>query len=215
MENDGTHYTSNVTTPPSQALPGRDSVWQPEYSLSTDTTPPSHSLPGRDSVGKPDEVPTLKYSKRPSVSPLHFSFECILLVYYRIYAEDGAIPLKTPTAAGDLFLGCINAISVPPPRTIKSVKGSIAEVENIKHFNTTVFLTPYSQLPLSDAEKFTLLPRSTPQEPLALVAKMSDSERTALESEGRGGLASAAEPDTTSPEIQYRMSIKTLLQFFS
>ena len=40
-------------------------------------------------------------------------------------------------------------------------------------------------------------PGSTPQEPLALVAKMSDSERSALESDGRGGLASDAEPDTT------------------
>jgi len=46
-------------------------------------------------------------------------------------------------------------------------------------------------------------PGSTPQEPLALVARMSDSERSALESRGRGGLASTAEPDATSPEIRY------------
>ena len=60
---------------------------------------------------------------------------------------------------------------------------------------------------MDDAEKFTILngtgPGSTPQEPLALVAKMSDSERSALESEGRSGIASAAEPDTAPPEIQY------------
>ena len=96
---------------------------------------------------------------------------------------------------------------MPPPFTVKAVKGSIAQVENIKHLNTSVFLTPYSELPLSDAAKVILLPRSTPQEPLALVAKMSDSDRSTLEFERRGGLASAAEPDTTSPEIQYRMSI--------
>ena len=38
---------------------------------------------------------------------------------------------------------------------------------------------------------------------LALVAKMSDSERSALESEGRDGLAHAEEPDTAPPEIPY------------
>ena len=69
---------------------------------------------------------------------------------------------------------------------------------------------------MDDAEKFAIFnrtgPGSTPQEPLALVAKMSDSERSVFESARRGGLASlsAAEPgsDTTSPEIRYRTSIQ-------
>ena len=65
---------------------------------------------------------------------------------------------------------------------------------------------------MGDAEKFTILngagPGSTPQEPLALVVKMSDSERSALESDGRSGRASAAEPDTTSPKIRYRTFIQ-------
>jgi len=60
---------------------------------------------------------------------------------------------------------------------------------------------------MDDAEKVSILngigPGSTPQEPLALVAKMSDSERRALDSEGRSGFASGAVYDTTSPEIQY------------
>ena len=139
--------------------------------------------------------------------------EFCLLVYYRIYAGDKAIPSKTPFAAGDPFLGRIKARSVPPPRIVEVVKGSIAKVENlnIKSTNTSLFLTPYSESPMADAEKLTILngtgPGSTPQEPLALVAKMSDSERSALESDGRGRLASAAEPDTTSPDIRYGMSI--------
>jgi hypothetical protein len=65
---------------------------------------------------------------------------------------------------------------------------------------------------MDDAHKVTIIngtgPGSTPQEPLALVAKMTDSERSSLESEGRGGLASAAELDTTSHEIRYRTSIQ-------
>ena len=72
---------------------------------------------------------------------------------------------------------------------------------------------------MGDADKIVILndgtgPGSTPQEPLALVAKMSDSERIVLESDGRGGLAGAAEPDTTSSEIQYGMSIQRSLTLF-
>jgi hypothetical protein len=69
---------------------------------------------------------------------------------------------------------------------------------------------------MDDAEKVTVLngsgPGSTPQEPLALVAKLLDSERSDLESDGRGGLASATEPDSTTPhEIRYRTSIQHTL----
>ena len=56
-------------------------------------------------------------------------------------------------------------------------------------------------------------PGSTAQEPLALVAKISDSKRSALESEERVELEIAAEPDTTSPEIRYGESIQHSLTF--
>jgi len=99
---------------------------------------------------------------------------------------------------------------VPPPRTVKVVKGCIATVENIKDREmTSLFLTPFSKSLMNDADKFTILngtgPGSTPQEPLALVAKMSDSERSALESDGRGGLqvVNAAELDTTHVDNRY------------
>jgi hypothetical protein len=135
-----------------------------------------------------------------------------LLVYYRIYAEDGAIPSKTPADSGDPFLGRIKAISVAPPHTVKAVKHKIEKVEDIKdRTSTSLFLTPYSQSPMADTDKVTIRnrtgPGSTPQEPLALVAKMSDSERSVLESGRKGGLTSA-ESDTKSPEIRYRTSIQ-------
>ena len=112
-----------------------------------------------------------------------------LLVYYRIYAEDGSIVSKTPAAPDDPFLGRIKARSVAPPHTAKAVKRSIAKMENIKdRTNTSLFFTPYSQSPMGDDDKVTILNRtgsgSTPQEPLALVAKMSDSERSALSPKG-------------------------------
>ena len=136
-----------------------------------------------------------------------------MIVYYRIYAEDGALPLNTPVSPSDPFLGRIKFRSVPPPRTVKTVRGSITKVENIiDRESTTLYLTPYSRSPMDDAEKVTTLngsrPGSTPQEPLALVAKMSDSERSALESDGRVKLAE--EPNTTSSdsEIRYGTSIQ-------
>lgn len=134
-----------------------------------------------------------------------------MIVYYRIYAEDGALPSNAPVSPGDPFLGRIKVRSVPPPRTVKAVKVSITKVENIKdRESATLFLTPYSQSPMDDTEKVTILngtgPGSTPQEPLALVAKMSDSERSALESDGR--LANTVQPNTTPSEIRYGTSIQ-------
>ena len=143
-----------------------------------------------------------------------------MLVYYRIYTEDGAIPSKTPVAPGDPFLGRIKVESVPPPRTVKALKRSIAKKEDIndRSTSTSLFLALYSQSTVNDAVKITNIfnatgPGSTPQDPVALVAQMSDSERSALESEGRGGLGSIAESDTTAPEIRYRMSIQHFSTF--
>ena len=122
----------------------------------------------------------------------------------------------SPVTPGDTFLGYIKVRSVSPPHTAKAVKSSIAKVENIKDSDSiTLFLTPYSQSPMDDANNDIFLnrtgtgPGSTPQEPLALVAKMSHSERSALESDGRGGLANATGP----PEIRYGTSIQHSLTF--
>ena len=109
---------------------------------------------------------------------------------------------------------------MPPPHTAETVKRSIAKVEFIQDPTSTIlFLTPYSQSALGDTDKVTILNHtglgSTPQEPLALVAKMTDSERSPLESEGRGGPASARESDTTPPDIRYRTSIQHSLTFLS
>ena len=86
-------------------------------------------------------------------------------------------------------------------------------MENINLKDNTdinLFLTSYSQSPIGDAEKLTTILNgtgSTPQEPLALVVKMSDSERSALESDGRGSLGSSTGPDTTPADNRYCTSI--------
>ena len=65
---------------------------------------------------------------------------------------------------------------------------------------------------MDDTEKITILNGTGPgttQEPLALVAKMSESERSAMESDGRVGLANSAEPyDTTPSETRYGTSVE-------
>ena len=143
----------------------------------------------------------------------------ILLVYYRIYAEDRALPSESPVSPSDPFLGRIKFTSVPPPRTVKAVRGSITKVEKIKdRESTTLYLTPYSRSPMDNAEKVTILngtgPGSTPQEPLALVARMSESERSNLVSGRRGGLANSAEPNTTPSETRYGTSIQHSTSLF-
>ena len=178
------------------------------------------SFMGTLGIAETSDVATPRYSKYPSDKfkfSSHFLCVWICLVYYRIYAEDGAILSKTPVAPGNPFLGRIKARSVAPPHTARSVKRSIAKVENIKDSTSiSLFLTPFSHSPMGHTDKVAILnrtgPGSTPQEPLALVAKMSDSERNALEHERRGELASAAEPDTTFPRTRYCTSI---LLFFS
>ena len=221
LENDSTPtHTSNITMAhaytdgadsPSDRIrarnvnmPGRDSEMLPDKTES--------SLTDTLGIAETSKVATPRYNKRPS-GKFKFSSLFILLVYYRIYAEDGAIPSMTPVASSNPFLGRIKARSVAPPHTVQTVKLSIASVENIKDCtSTSLFLTPYSQSPMGDTGKVAILNRTGPgsmqQEPLALVAKMSGLERRALESEGRGELANATESDTTLPGIRYRTSIQ-------
>jgi hypothetical protein len=99
---------------------------------------------------------------------------------------------------------------VPPPRNAKAVKCRIVKVENIKDGErTSLFLTPYSESPMDEADMFTIHngtgPGSNPQEPLAFVAKLSDSERSALESDERVGHASgvAESSEVATPCANY------------
>ena len=164
------------------------------------------------------DVAAPRYSKHPSgSSPTSHLYEFVSILPDLCWGRSPS-NLKTPAAPGDPFLGRINAKYVPPPHTAKAVRRSISKVENLKDCtSTSLFLTPYSQSPIGDADEVTILnrtgPGSTPQEPLALVAKISDSERTVLESGGRGGFASAQVAERQ--EIRYRTSIQHSYSSFS
>jgi hypothetical protein len=130
----------------------------------------------------------------------------MLAVYYRVYAEDGAIPSRNSATADDPFLGRIKANSIAPPHTVTSLKRCLAKFEAINDDAIIgLFLTPSSQSPMNSAGKVSLSsgtgPGSIPQEPLALVAKISDSDQRDLES-GQTG-ENTPENGATFPGTRY------------
>jgi hypothetical protein len=107
-------------------------------------------------------------------------------VYYRLYTEDESIPSANPIYSNDPSLGRISADVVTPPHTAISLKRCLLAVENIDaSISTSLFVTTSTQEPLDDKAKVWIVnfpgPGCTPNEPMALVAKVSGADRSALE----------------------------------
>jgi hypothetical protein len=137
-----------------------------------------------------------------------------MIVYYRIYTENGGIPSKRPVSADSPFLGQIKATSIPPPHTANSVKRSIARVEDIKDRARTILcLTPYSLLPMEDVDDIGILdpmgPGFSPEEPVAFVAKVTDLELGGSDRSGKTQRSIRSE-GSTGPETQYCKSIYSI-----
>jgi hypothetical protein len=101
----------------------------------------------------------------------------ILLVYYRVYAQDGPIPSMHPVYSNDPYLARILAEVVAPPHTAKSVKRCISNIENIEpEITTDLFLSVSNQAPMDDASHVSIIanpgPGCLPSEPMALVANV-------------------------------------------
>jgi hypothetical protein len=131
------------------------------------------------------------------------------------------VPSKKFATAHDPYLGRVRAKSIAPPHSVLSIRRCLAKFEGISgHTITSLFLTPSSQTPMDDTWKATLLnhsgksflrrtgvgPRNhadlglTPQEPLALLVKMPETERNDL---AYGEVADRIESDIISPNIRY------------
>jgi len=111
-------------------------------------------------------------------------------IYYRLYTEDESIPSANPIYSNDPSLGRISANVVTPPHTAINLKRCLLAVENIHaSISTSLFITASTQEPLDDKAKVLILqfpgPGCTPNEPMALVAKVSGADRSALEG-GKG-----------------------------
>jgi len=106
-------------------------------------------------------------------------------IYYRVYAEDGAIQSANQVYSNDPYLGRILAELVAPPHIAISLKHCLLSVESIEDKATSsLFIAASSQTPMDDAGRVSILaypgPGCSPNDPLALVVKLSDSDRRQL-----------------------------------
>jgi hypothetical protein len=97
-----------------------------------------------------------------------------LLVYYRVYTEDGLLLSKSAVRTGDRSLGRILGMAVTPPHTVLSLKKCLCRVEGFKDGQTMeLFDSCTAQSPMDDKRTISLLTESGPGssqcKPLALV----------------------------------------------
>jgi hypothetical protein len=95
-------------------------------------------------------------------------------VYYRVYAEDGAIETVNPVYSDDPYLGRILARRVAPPHTASSLRRCLSNVENIgTDIQTSLFIATSSESPMDNSDRMSILahtgPGYTANEPVALV----------------------------------------------
>lgn len=134
-------------------------------------------------------------------------------VYYRLYAEDGAIQSMNPVYTDDPSLGRIAAELVTPPHTVISLKRCLSGIENIDdNIPTTLFVAASSQTPMDDGVRVSILaypgPGCTPDEPMAFVAKFSGVGRSSLEATQSEVELSPSPEGPTPFETRYRKSDK-------
>jgi len=106
-------------------------------------------------------------------------------IFYRVFAEDGAIPSSNPVYSDDPSLGRIVAKLVTPPHTALNLKRCLSGIENIDvNIMTSLYISASSQTPMDDSGRVSILaypgPGCTPSEPLALVARCTAAGRGPL-----------------------------------
>jgi len=129
-------------------------------------------------------------------------------IYYRVYAEDGAIPSANHVYSDDPYLGRILAELVSPPHTAISLKHCLFSVENIDDKATaSLFVAASSQTPMDDAGRLSILaypgPGCTPNEPMAFVVKLSDSCRGPLDEKKPEAVLLPSQEGPTPFETRY------------
>jgi hypothetical protein len=103
------------------------------------------------------------------------------LVYYRLYAQDGAIESKDPVSADDPSLARIMSSRVPPPHTVGSLKRCICKTEGLEdHNRASLFASVTSETSMDDGGRVSLLSNGglghVPEDPVALFIQLRDLE---------------------------------------
>ncbi|KAK7018154.1 hypothetical protein R3P38DRAFT_2633785 [Favolaschia claudopus] len=98
-------------------------------------------------------------------------------LYYRVFAPDGAIPVKTVFDPANPYVGRITARSVPPPHNVKSLQRCLLNAERFSdpdHLRTDLYQAAGSNYPAGSGESVAIVNPTygaTPETPFALVHK--------------------------------------------
>jgi hypothetical protein len=104
--------------------------------------------------------------------PVYFGCNQSSPVYYRVYTPGGDIPSKQPVDPDDPSLGRIAVDSIPPPRTVASMRRTLSRAEKYPSpLHAKLFVNMFSESPMDETHDPDLagdFPFSLDQ-PLALV----------------------------------------------
>ena len=132
----------------------------------------------------------------------------ILSVYYRVYAEDGAIPTLHAVYSDDPYLGCISAKLITPPQTAISLWHFLSGAENIdKDIPTILFVSASSQAPMDDTNRVPILaypgPGCMPDDLVALVVIFPEDQCTLKSAVSEMDLLATSQEVPTPFETEY------------
>jgi len=123
-----------------------------------------------------------------------------ILVYYRVYSEEGAISTKRPAYLDDAHIGRIKPKWVAPPHNAGSLRLCLSSMENIDPSKTRLFMAPFTPLP--DNTPVSLKSNQTlgiiPDEPLVLLS----------EAMPKDGMKPGTEPLRVPPDAQSPLTLR-------
>ena len=98
-------------------------------------------------------------------------------VYYRVYDENGESPSKTSFDHSEPCLGRIDAVAVPPPHTISSLKRCLIQAEKYANRELQLFEEDDGETTMNDGDTIALhadiyFPGSSEDNPIALVSTL-------------------------------------------
>ncbi|KIM78070.1 hypothetical protein PILCRDRAFT_602777 [Piloderma croceum F 1598] len=180
------YYTDLGTTPAPTYQSNVPRTISARGSNNTSVRALSSSLPSASRVSSLESDAGVDSSVADTASTIRTSVEKGLpgprYIYYRVYAENGAIPSANSVYIDDPYLGRISAELVTPPLTAVNLKRCISGMEGIDEKTASkLFISASSQAPMHDDCRVSIFaypgPGCEPNEPMALVVMRSQQGR--------------------------------------
>jgi hypothetical protein len=122
------------------------------------------------------------------------------LVYYRVYDQGGEVASKTSYNETDFSLGRVDALSVPPPHIVSSLRSRLLQAEEANQA-VQLFEDDCGETIMNDADAIALSSADYPgineDEPIAIVYQ---SDKSASTSEGK--IYASPQPSSFSKQIK-------------